>query len=197
MNTLPLARNSELVVQELKGELLIYDLSRNEALCLNETSKIVYQACDGKQTFDELKKKHKLTDEVIYLALDKLQANGLLATQNIDYFKGLTRREVIRKAGLAALIALPVIAALAAPTAAHAASLVCPNPFYNNIPNGCPVSAPVTVSNSTCDTFSDAVKTSICNNAYGSMCSSGQASYVGGTCSQQGTYIAFACVCGA
>lgn len=50
----PKARNKNIVVQLLNKETLIYDLIDNKAFCLNETSSIVFNACDGKTSFDEL-----------------------------------------------------------------------------------------------------------------------------------------------
>ena len=50
----PLARKIELVEQQLNGELLIYDLRINKAYCLNETSTLVYQHCNGKNTVAEI-----------------------------------------------------------------------------------------------------------------------------------------------
>ena len=40
---LPTARKNDLVIQELPDELLIYDLSRNKALCLNQTAKLIVE----------------------------------------------------------------------------------------------------------------------------------------------------------
>ena len=120
---LPKARTSEIIEQETNNELLIYDLRNNKAYSLNETSKTVYKACSN-QTFSELKRLHKFTDDLIYLALDELSANNLLEEEyKSNNFAGLSRREVIRKVGLATMVALPVIAAIAAPSAAAGASL--------------------------------------------------------------------------
>lgn len=124
MNKLPLARNTDVVVQALGKEILIYDLHTHKAYNLNETSSIVYQACDGKTTFDELKLRTKFSDEIIFLALDELIKEKLV-TENRVYnspFSGMSRREAIRKAGFATMIALPVISSLVAPTAAMAQS---------------------------------------------------------------------------
>ena len=136
---LPKARTREIVENDLDKELLIYDLRIDKAYALNETSKIVFKACDGKQTFADLKHKYEFSDELIYLALDELKKHHLLAGQNpyVSPFAGLNRREVIRKAGLASVIALPVISALVAPTAAHSASF-CPPVSSTNLPSGCP-----------------------------------------------------------
>lgn len=128
MNKLPLAKDKNIVVQDLDKEVLIYDLITHKALCLNETSAIVYQACDGKTSFDELKAKHKFTDDLIFLALDELKRENLLE-ESVEYkspFTGISRREAIRKVGLASLIALPIVASFVAPTAASAQSCAGP-----------------------------------------------------------------------
>ena len=133
MRKLPLARNRDIVVQTMGKEVLIYDLNTHKAYCLNETSSIVYQACDGKTSFDELKRRHKFTDDLIFLALDQLKEDNLIETDKsfVSPFDGMSRRDAIRKVGLASMIALPVISFLIAPTAAMAQSgcgVACVNP---------------------------------------------------------------------
>lgn len=66
---LPLLRTENLVVQNAGDEVLIYDLIIDKAYALNETSTIIYQACAGHMTFDELKNKYKFTDDLMLLAL--------------------------------------------------------------------------------------------------------------------------------
>jgi predicted transcriptional regulator with HTH domain len=122
---LPLARNESVAVQELGKETLIYDFKINKAYCLNETSSVVYRHCNGKTSFEELKRRYKYTDDLVYLALDELQKNDLIKSEKITHFAGMNRREVIRRVGLASLVALPLVTGLAAPHAAHAASS-CP-----------------------------------------------------------------------
>ena len=119
MNKAPLARSSEVVIQELGSDILIYDLKTHKAYSLNETSTIIYQACNGKTTFDDLKKKHpKLTDEIILLAISELERVNLLVEKWEAKFE---RREILRKAAFSAL-ALPLIVALNVPRSAQAAS---------------------------------------------------------------------------
>ncbi len=65
---LPGTRTENLLEQNLKDETLIYDLLIDKAFNLNETLSIVYKACGQSETFDELKRKHKFTDDFIYLA---------------------------------------------------------------------------------------------------------------------------------
>lgn len=119
---LPNSRTENIVVQETNNELLIYDLVSNQAFCLNETSAIIFNACDGKTSVNELREQTKFSDDLILLALDELQKHNLLIGEKNDYFKGLSRRKIIRKAGLASMIALPLISTLVAPTAATAQS---------------------------------------------------------------------------
>lgn len=124
MKTLPQARRHNILVQDAGKELLLYDLKTNKAYCLNKTSKIVFEACDGNTDFGEFKRKNNFTDDLIYFALDEFKRENLL--DEIDNFisplNGMTRREMIRKVGLATMVALPILTSITAPLAAHAAS---------------------------------------------------------------------------
>lgn len=141
MNKLPLARVEDIIVQEISGEVLIYDLKVHKAFNLNETSSIIFQACDGKTTFAELKTKYKFTDELIFLALDQLKEENLLREDYISPFTNISRRSVVRRVGLASMTALPFISSLVAPTAAMASSCPPINPCTGvTIPTGCPCS---------------------------------------------------------
>ena len=115
---LPNSKTENIVVREVNNELLIYNLLTNQAFCLNETSAIVYLACDGKTTLEELSRQTKFSDDLILLALEGLQKQNLCQGEKIDYFKGVSRREIIRKAGLASMITLPFVASIIAPVSA-------------------------------------------------------------------------------
>lgn len=122
LRKLPAAQNRAVAVQEFDKEILIYDFDINKAYCLNETSSVVYRHCDGKTSFDELNRRYNYTDDLIYFALEELQKSNLVEGEKIAHFAGLTRREAVKRVGLGTLAALPVISALAAPSAAQAAS---------------------------------------------------------------------------
>lgn len=116
-------RSKDIVVQQLGKETLVYDTAINKAYCLNETSTIIYNACNGTTTFDELKNRHNLTEDLIYFALDELKNQNLLQDENYSAaFAGMNRREVIRKVGMSSMLALPVITTLLAPKSVAAAS---------------------------------------------------------------------------
>jgi hypothetical protein len=129
MNT-PKTRNENIVVQEMENEILIYDLKTNKAFCLNATSAMIWQMCNGTRTVAEIgqslskKLDESVSEDLIWLALDNFKKNNLLEN-NKEFavnFKGLNRRQVVKKIGLTSMIALPVIASIIAPSAAMAFS---------------------------------------------------------------------------
>lgn len=130
-NNNPKGRESELVVQEVKDEVLIYDLQANKAYVLNPTSAMIWNLCDGSNSVSEISKqismkmKQPVNNDLIWLALDQFKKDNLLAdsADMVIEFNGLSRREAIRKAGVASMVALPVILSLVAPTAAMAQSV--------------------------------------------------------------------------
>jgi hypothetical protein len=129
-NIYPKSRRANIVVQDAGNEVLIYDLAKNKAYCLNQTSALVWQNCDGNNSVADIsrelsgKAKIDVSDEMVWLALDGLKRDDLL--ENGDEFEinfnGLNRRQIIKKVGLASMIALPIISAVIAPTAAAAQS---------------------------------------------------------------------------
>jgi hypothetical protein len=126
--TNPVSRKDDILVQELKGEVLIYDLKINKAFCLNETSAIVWQLCDGNNSVADISRKFSkelnspVTEDLVWLALDQLKQENLLSNSEeiVPEFNGMSRREVIRKVGLGTMVAIPIVSGLIAPTAAQA-----------------------------------------------------------------------------
>ena len=124
----PVARKSGLVVQEVPDEVLVYDLDSNKAHCLNQTAALVWKSCDGRNSVAEIARLvenqtgGKVTEDFVWLAIDQLSENALLEQELKVNFAGQSRREVMKKIGLASMIAVPVIASLVAPQSALAAS---------------------------------------------------------------------------
>lgn len=118
----PEARKSGLVIQDLPEEILVYDLKTNKAHCLNQTAAVVWKLCDGNNSVTEISQLYsrqagnQINEDLIWLAIDQLNENKLLVTEVNSEFHGESRRSVIKKIGMAAVIALPVVASLAAPT---------------------------------------------------------------------------------
>jgi hypothetical protein len=125
---LPLARTDQLVVRELPDELLVYDLERHKAHCLNKASAIVWKNCDGKMTVAEAARLLErelavlVEDDVVWLALRQLRRFHLLEEESSAIFEmKVTRRDLMRKY-LPAALALPVILSISSPAAAQATS---------------------------------------------------------------------------
>jgi hypothetical protein len=133
MNSYPKVRVADIVVQEFADEVLIYDLQTNKAFCLNETSAIIWQKCDGKNNISEITEyisrevNSVISEDLVWLAIDQLKKENLLENANEipNHFAGTSRREVIKKIGLKTMIALPIIASLVAPSSTEAAASFC------------------------------------------------------------------------
>lgn len=149
----PIARQDGLVIQDMPDEVLVFDTQTNKAHCLNETAAFVWKACDGKKSVAEITKLFgdesgkAVSEDLVWLAIDQLNENNLLAADLKADFKGETRRSVIKKIGLAAVIALPLVSSLVAPTAALAVS--CSG--ANNTPCNNGTAASVCCSGVCCD----------------------------------------------
>ncbi len=147
----PLGRKDEIVIQNVGGEVLIYDLRNDKAFCLNPTSAAIWNLCDGNKTVAEISGQvathfnAKNADDLVWLALDQLKEEGLIDSgvdARYKHFGDLTRRQVIRKLGLGSMVTLPVIASLIAPPSALAAAscnclnpTVCGTPAFSTCPS--------------------------------------------------------------
>lgn len=126
----PEARTEGLIVEELDGELLVYDTERDKAHALNGVAALVWQQSDGHRTIERLADAIVTDVEdpttqraVVMLALRQLWDRKLLVTAPPSE-EGVTRREVMRKAAWAGAVGLsiPVVKSIIAPTAAQAAT---------------------------------------------------------------------------
>ncbi len=138
---LPLARQEQLVVQEVADETIIYDEQRDRVHRLNRTAALVWRFCDGSRTVAALAAAVSselaaapgvaapVTEDVVWLALDRLDKEKLLqgTLPRPEGAGPVSRRDVLRKAaligGLSVLI--PVVQSVVAPTPAMAMSIGC------------------------------------------------------------------------
>ncbi len=147
----PIARQTDIVIQEFENEALIYDLKNHKAFCLNQTSATVWQLCDGERSIsqiaDKVSKQLKtlVSEDLILLALDELFRNNLLENieKSYSFFSKQNRREVIKKIGLTSMIALPLVSSLVAPQAISAQSAAA-------LGQACTLGTPSTCSTSNC-----------------------------------------------
>lgn len=136
---LPAAKTDRLVVQEFEDETLVYDLETNSAHCLNRTAALVWRACTGSRKPEQIAEilsagsEPGFTGDLVRLALAQLSDRKLVTGFKAEESKGISRRNLIKKVGLASSAALPLIASIAVPTNALAQSSICGAPS----PCGC------------------------------------------------------------
>jgi len=126
----PRARQDELVVEGLGDETLVYDMRNHKAHCLNQTAAAVWNRCDGKATVSELRAALEaeldtgVGADMIWLALDQLGKARLLSERLPGPISQtpLSRRAAMKRLGLGAAIALPLVTSILAPTTAEAST---------------------------------------------------------------------------
>src|SRR5579863_3319072 len=109
-------KRKDAIIHQVGGEFIVYDKPTEHAHCLNQTAWDVWQLCDGKTTVAAMiKKLGPGSDEPVWLSLERLEKAGLIDDAP-RMAVNLARRNAVRKLGLAAAIALPVIVSTTIPT---------------------------------------------------------------------------------
>ena len=157
----PQRRKDGLVVKELPDEVLVYDRERHRAHCLNPTAALVFKQCDGETSVEEIARLLRAhldapTDEQwVHLALDRLEKAHLLQPprEGARERNRLSRRELLRRAGLASAALLPIVTSLLAPSPAEAVATCVVS--CTGKPFGTPCNFPS--CDLTCDSFGNCV----------------------------------------
>jgi hypothetical protein len=144
------ASNDGLLVRELGGELVVYDLERHEAHCLNRTAAFVFKQCDGRTSVSEIASRLRAEFEVpadedlVWQALDQLDGARLLRHKPAPPSgRGFSRRDAVRHVGLGVAVLLPAVASILVPTPAEAAvTCVDDSTCLSNVGLACYVSSP-------------------------------------------------------
>jgi len=140
----PQARKKGLLAKELPDEMLVYDLERHKAHCLNRTAALVFKHCDGRKSVGELAQliQNELgapaDERLVWLALEQLGRANLLEERVATPAQvgHRSRREMIRRMGLGLAALLPLVTSIVAPTPAEAAA-TCVT-FCTGMPFGTP-----------------------------------------------------------
>jgi hypothetical protein len=129
----PCAREHDVVVQELLDEVLVYDMTKKKAHCLNGSAAAVWGLCDGQTRIPELagqlenRMAKSVNEEMVWIALEHLGEAGLLtAPVPVRAVRGGTRRQLLQKLAYAA-VAIPLVSSISAPLPSAAASGFCAN----------------------------------------------------------------------
>ena|SRR5437870_628277 len=129
---LPRMRKQGLIIDELPDEVLVYDLDRHKAHCLNRSAALVWRCCDGKTRPGEIARHlqsqldQPFNEDMVWLALRQLNKIHLLAEPVglPPQLAGMSRREMVRALGIATVVAVPLITSVVSPTAVQAATCV-------------------------------------------------------------------------
>ena len=123
----PRARTSRLVTRDLGDELLVYDLDRHKAYCLNQVAMQVFRHCDGETTIPDMALRVgnalglPVDEQAVSLGLVRLGKAHLLDSP-VTQILHTSRREMLRTLGRAAAVVVPLVTAITVPTSAQAAS---------------------------------------------------------------------------
>jgi hypothetical protein len=112
----PLARSEGLIIEELDGELLVYDSESNMAHALDPQVVAVWRACDGHSDTHALATGCETSEEKVRDTLARLGELGLLEGAQADQ-NGDTRRVALRKIGIAG-VGVATISSILVPGAA-------------------------------------------------------------------------------
>lgn len=128
----PRMRKQRLIIDELPDEVLVYDLDRHKAHCLNRPAALVWRRCDGQTPPSEIGRRleseldQPFNEELVWLALRQLNKIHLLA-EPIGLpapLAGMSRRQMVRALGIGAVVAVPLITSIVSPTPVQAVTCV-------------------------------------------------------------------------
>ena len=131
----PRMRKDQLIIDQLPDEVLVYDLERHKAHCLNGTAAQVWRRCDGKTPPREIARgvarelDQPFNEELVWLALRQLDKIHLLEDPIglPPQLAGLSRREMVRVLGIGAVVAVPLITSIVSPTSVQAGTCLPAN----------------------------------------------------------------------
>jgi hypothetical protein len=123
----PKARAEGLLVQEVAGETIVYDLERHRAHCLGPLLAALWRSCDGRRTSDQIARRlsrgaGNVDASLVDLSLHRLRRARLVeGAVKPPAGSPRARRELLKRAALLGGLALT---SLGAPTAAAAATCI-------------------------------------------------------------------------
>ena len=119
---------TNILVEEMADETLVYDLDRHRAHTLNATAAFLLGAADGTRSEAELAELASeefgspATEEVVRLGLQRLERASLLEWGgNIEIPEGVTRRQAIRRLALVGIL-VPTVMTVITPLPGQAAT---------------------------------------------------------------------------
>ena len=121
-------KQKRLIAKRIDNELLLFEEETSTAHCLNGIASEMWMACEQQSSAVEVTEFLRtrwpdMEKEVVWASLSKMAAAGLLEETTNQEDIAISRREAIRKLGITAAAALPiVVTSVLIPTPAAAAS---------------------------------------------------------------------------
>jgi hypothetical protein len=147
----PKARSENLLVEEVAGELLIYDVNNNRAHCLSESAAAIWRHCNGSRSITMLAK-HLFpslapsdAEQLVGVGVERLRRRRLVESSVTAPSVDLSKRQMLKKVAIlaaAAGIVAPLVSTVVAPTAAYA---------FSCLPRGMPCSSSVQCCSGVCE----------------------------------------------
>ena len=124
---LPHARTTDLNVQSVGPETLVYDRRTDKAYVLNPTAAAVWHACNGKRSVrdlaEHLSQDSPTSEKAVWYALGQLHDLLEDPVPLPPEMARLSRRKFLKMTGaVAAGVTIPLVVTLVAPAPAHAQS---------------------------------------------------------------------------
>jgi hypothetical protein len=111
-------RRPDLLIEEIDGEGLVYDLGAHRAHCLDPLALALLRRLDGKWGPRRLAEDLGADEAAVRRTLSALDASGLLSGPRVDH----ARRRAMRRLAIGAVAAVPAVFSIVAPRVAEAAS---------------------------------------------------------------------------
>src|SRR5438552_12327967 len=124
----PKVRRSQIDVERILDELVIYDRKSHRSHCLNKTAASVWELADGTRSIDEIAQELSCRgsvvadSDVVEFCLADFADHDLIETAWEKPRKSISRRALIARLGSAALV--PAILSIGVPTPAFAQTVI-------------------------------------------------------------------------
>jgi hypothetical protein len=124
----PVARTEGMLIEELDGDMIVYDSERNQAHALNRLAAQIWKQCDGERTASDLARLFaaETPADAVTNCLSQLERLHLLNAGSLasEDSRRLSRRQLLREASIAgaAVVLLPMVTSIVAPSAEASSS---------------------------------------------------------------------------
>lgn len=118
----PVMRKNNLITTTTGSDQIVYDRDNNSVHTLSSSVSDVWLRCDGTRSAAMIAAETGLPIETVQMALQQLMAVSLITGHDKVSSPSGSRRRLLKRAGMGATVAIPVIVSVTAPAAADVSS---------------------------------------------------------------------------